>query len=57
MEKQNALMIVSISLIILGIIMIYLGVSAGPEIVFPPVLTGIGFFVMAWAFIKLRKQY
>ncbi len=55
MEKQNAFTIASIALIILGIVMIYLGASTGPKIIFPPIITGIGFFVIAWAFIKMRK--
>ena len=55
MQKPNILMMAAIILIFLGILMIYLGVFNGPKIVLPPLITGIGFFVMAWAFIKMRN--
>lgn len=55
MEKRNSLMIAAILLVILGIVMIYLGGFSGPKLLLPPVITGIGFFVIAWALIKMRN--
>ena len=40
-------------LIVLGIIMIYLSVSIGA---LPPGITGIGFFVIAWVFLKMKSS-
>ena len=54
MKKRNGLILSTIILVLLGIAMIYLGVFNGPKIVLPPVITGIGFFVIAWVFIKMR---
>ena len=36
------------SLVLLGIVMVYLGVNAG---ILPPTVTGIGFFVIAGVFL------
>jgi hypothetical protein len=47
MKLQKALLIL---LVIIGIVMIVLGVKANMK---PPVLTGIGFFIIAYLF---RKQ-
>ncbi|MEO8416979.1 MAG: hypothetical protein ABI472_25170 [Ginsengibacter sp.] len=55
METRNSLVIAAVLLVILGIIMIYLGSLSGPKLLLPPVITGVGFFVIAWAFIKMRK--
>ncbi|MEP6844961.1 MAG: hypothetical protein ABI861_03130 [Panacibacter sp.] len=52
MEKRNGLIAAAVILIILGIVMIYLGAFHAPKLLLPPVITGIGFFVIAWAFIK-----
>ncbi len=51
MDNRAGVIIPAIILIILGIIMIYLGAS-GPKLILPPIITGLGFFVIAWAFIK-----
>ncbi len=48
-------MVAAALLLILGIIMIYLGAFSGPKLLLPPVITGVGFFVIAWAFIKMRN--
>jgi len=55
MKTNNELKIVCAALIVLGMVMIYLGGFAGPKIAIPPIITGIGFFAIAWAFIRLRK--
>lgn len=55
MKKSNGLMVAAITLVILGMVMIYLGALKGPQIMLPPVITGIGFFVIALAFIKMRN--
>ena len=55
MEKRNSLLIAAILLIVLGIVMIYLGAFSTPKLLLPPIVTGIGFFVIAWAFISKRS--
>ncbi len=55
MEKRNSLILAAVILALLGFVMIYLGAFYGPKIMLPPVVTGIGFFVIAWAFIKMKR--
>jgi len=40
----------------LAIIMIVLGFNAGPKIMIPPIVTGIGFLVIAWVFSALKEK-
>lgn len=46
--KENKKNIVAIGLVLLGIIMLVLGFVAGPKIMLPPIITGLGFFLLAW---------
>ncbi len=55
MEKQKILTLVSILLIILGLVMIYLGAFTGQKLMLPPVISGVGFLVIAWGFYALKK--
>ncbi|MCK4561470.1 MAG: hypothetical protein KAT78_01055 [Flavobacteriaceae bacterium] len=55
MDKNKALTISGIILIILGVIMIYIGGFYAPKIMLPPIITGIGFFIIAWTFNTLKK--
>jgi len=55
MDKNKTLNAASILLIILGIIMIYIGGFYAPKIMLPPIITGIGFFIIAWVFRILKK--
>ena len=41
-------------LIILGIAMIYIG-STAPKFMLPPVITGIGFFVISAVYLQEKK--
>ncbi|MCX2453260.1 hypothetical protein OQX61_18430 [Pedobacter sp. PLR] len=54
MEKRTVLTISSFLLIILGIAIIFVGMS-GPKLMLPPVITGLGFFVISWALFALNK--
>jgi len=54
-EKNSVLLLAFWILIILGLIMVYLGGFYAPKVMLPPIVTGIGFFVIAWAFAVLRK--
>lgn len=56
MKRNNALNVSSIILVLLGIVMVILGVNAGPKILMPPIVTGIGFMVIAWTFIMLKER-
>ncbi|MNE44317.1 hypothetical protein D3C87_1891560 [compost metagenome] len=55
MEKRRILNIGVFLLVVLGIAIIYFGM-AGPKIMWPPVITGIGFFVISWVFTKLKEN-
>ncbi len=54
MKTYKSLMVAAIVLVLLGIVMIYLGAFKGPQVSLPPVITGLGFFVIAWAFLMRR---
>jgi hypothetical protein len=54
MNKKNVLTGSSIALFLLGIVMIYIGGFYAPKVMLPPIITGIGFFVIAWALKALR---
>jgi hypothetical protein len=55
MGKNKTLTIALWILIVLGIAMVYLGGFYGSKVILPPVITGIGFFTIAWALAVLRK--
>lgn len=55
MDKNKVLSISGIFLILLGIVMIYIGGFFAEKILLPPIITGIGFFVIAWVFSALKK--
>jgi len=48
MSKKTA----AILLIILGVIMIYIGGFYAPKVMLPPIITGIGFFIIASVYLK-----
>ena len=56
MNRNNVLQISAILLFILGVIIITLAFTAGPKVLLPPVITGAGFFVIAWVFMALREK-
>jgi len=55
MDKNTILIISTILLIILGIAMIYIGGFYAPKMMLPPIITGVGFFIIAWALNALKK--
>lgn len=56
MNKNNVLKTTAILLVILGIIMVYLGGFHSPKVILPPIITGIGFFFIAWALNALKDK-
>lgn len=54
-EKNNVLLLAFWIMIILGMIMVYLGGFYAPKLMLPPIITGIGFLVIAWVFRSLRN--
>ena len=54
MDKNNVLTISSLLLVILGIAMIYIGGFYAPKVMLPPIITGVGFFILAWVLKVLR---
>ena len=55
MNKNRVLTVTSIALFLLGATMIYIGGVHAPEVILPPVITGVGFFILAWALKALRE--
>jgi hypothetical protein len=55
MDKNNKIKVSASLLIILGIVMIYIGGFYGPKLILPPVITGIGFFIIAWVLYALKE--
>ncbi len=55
MNKNNVLIISAIAIFILGIAMIYIGGFYAPKVMLPPIITGVGFFILAWALKALRE--
>lgn len=53
MKRNSTLVIAAVLLMALGSYMVYLG-SKGK--ILPPTITGIGFFVIAIAFLGLRNK-
>lgn len=56
MDKKQILMAARLFLIALGFLMIYLGGFANEKVILPPIITGIGFFAIAWVFGVLIKE-
>ncbi len=55
MNKNKILIVSSIALFLLGIAMIYIGGFYAPEVMLPPIITGVGFFILAWVLKALRE--
>ena len=55
MNKNNTLSIASLLLIVLGIAMIYIGGFYAPKVMLPPIITGVGFFILAWVLNALKE--
>lgn len=56
MKRNSVLLTAQIILILLGVAMILIGGVFGKKFLLPPIITGIGFFVIAWAFSTLKKN-
>lgn len=54
MKKRAVVNTAIFLLVILGIVIIYIGMS-GAKIIWPPVITGLGFFVISWAIYMLKE--
>ena len=54
MNKNKTITISSFALVLLGITMIYIGGFYAPKVMLPPIITGVGFFIIAWALKALR---
>jgi len=52
MKKNSILPIAAILLMLLGIYMVYLGTKGK---ILPPTITGIGFMIIAIAFLGIKK--
>lgn len=57
MDKNKILTLTALLLVILGIAMIYIGGFSGSKLMLPPIITGVGFFLIAWALNVLKDKY
>jgi len=53
MKKNSTLTTAAVLLMLLGIYMVYLGIDWK---ILPPTLTGVGFIIIAMAFLGLRSK-
>ncbi len=56
MDKNKILTTTAILLIVLGIAMIYIGGFYAPKVMLPPIITGVGFFLIAWALNAIKDK-
>jgi len=56
MKNSKLIKVSALALVILGIAMIYIGGFYGPKVILPPIITGIGFFIIAWVFNVMRNK-
>jgi len=56
MDKNKTLSTVAILLVVLGIAMIYIGGFYAPKVMLPPVISGVGFVLIAWALNALKEK-
>jgi hypothetical protein len=56
MKKNKILKITVLLLIVLGIAMIYIGGFYAPKVMLPPIITGVGFFLIARALNALKDE-
>jgi len=48
--KKQILSVITVLLVLAGATMLYLGFASAPKILWPPVVTGFGFFIIAAGF-------
>ncbi|MBY0477117.1 MAG: hypothetical protein K2Q24_05690 [Chitinophagaceae bacterium] len=56
MEKKQRLLIASLLLSVLAFVMLYLGFVSAIKVLWPPVVTGAGFLLIAWQFYMQRQE-
>ena len=54
MEKNKVLSIAAGLLLVLGIALIYFGGFYGAKVIWPPIISGVGFFLIAWGFNAIK---
>ncbi len=56
MDKNKILTTTAILLILLGIAMIYIGGFYSPKVTLPPIISGVGFLLIAWSLNALKDK-
>lgn len=56
MKKKQRLLIASLLLSVLAFVMLYLGFVSAVKVLWPPVVTGAGFLLIAWQFYMQRQE-
>ena len=58
MKRNSVLATAQVLMVLLAVAMILLGVIFSEKFSLPPIITGIGFLIIAWTFTSLkRKEY
>lgn len=55
MNKKKVFAVAAVLLMVLGVAMIYIGGFYSPKVILPPIITGVGFFIIAWVFNSLKS--
>lgn len=55
MKKESILVVGSLILVVLALAIGYIGAFSGPNVLLPPVITSIGFIVIAFVLFAIRK--
>ncbi len=56
MKRETVLTIAAVIMAALGLLIGYLGLFSGPAIILPPVVTCVGFLVIAWVFFVFKTK-
>lgn len=56
MKRETVLIIAALLMAALGLLIGYLGLFSGPAVLLPPVVTAVGFLVVAWVFFVFRNK-
>ncbi|MGH9946025.1 MAG: hypothetical protein ACRD6X_02365 [Pyrinomonadaceae bacterium] len=56
MNRKTTLTAAGILMIVLAVAIGGIGLMAKPNILVPPIITGVGFLVVAWVFLAFRKN-
>lgn len=56
MSKKQSLFLAALLLTVLALLIMYLGFTSAAKILWPPVITGVGFIIIAGVFLMQKKE-